>query len=73
MPGLETTKHTLVEIRHHPPDSRCVAEQSELPLWFMAGQKLVEISVLHVLCDHTKRVAVDAHSEQPDDVGVLQT
>lgn len=39
----------------------------------MAGQKLVEVSVLHVLCDHTERVAIDANSKQANDVGVLQT
>lgn len=39
----------------------------------MAGQKLVEVSVLHVLCDHTERIAVDTHSKQANDVGVLQT
>ncbi len=55
------------------PDSRCVAEQSQLSLGFVAGQELVEISILHVLCDHAERVAVDAHSEHADDVGVLQT
>lgn len=63
----------LLFVDHHSPDSRCIAEQSELSLRFVAGQKLVEISVLHVLCDHTERVAVDAHSEQANDVGVLQT
>lgn len=55
------------------PNSWCIAEESKLPLGFMAGQKLVEISVFHVLCDHTERVAVDAHSQQTNDVGVLQT
>lgn len=39
----------------------------------MARQELVEVSVLHVLRDHTERVAADAHSQQPNDVGVLQT
>lgn len=49
-------------VHHRSPDSRCIAEQSKLSLGFMAGQKLVEISILHVLCDHTEWVAVDAHS-----------
>lgn len=44
------------------PHSRCIAKQSKMSLWFVAGQELVEISVLHVLCDHAERVAVDAHS-----------
>lgn len=39
----------------------------------MARQELVEVSVLHVLRYHTERVAADAHSQQPNDVGVLQT
>lgn len=60
------------EPQHLSPDSGGVAEQSELPLWFMAGQELVEVSVLHVLCDHTEGVAVDAHRQQSYDVGVLQ-
>lgn len=44
------------------PDCGGVAEQGELSLGLMPGQKLVEVSILHVLCDHTERVAVDAHS-----------
>ena len=70
-------KHTpsvLIQfVRHHSPDSGCIAEQSQLPLGLVAGEELVEISVLHVLCDHTERVAVDAHGKQANDVGVLQT
>lgn len=70
-------KHTpsvLIQfVRHHSPDSGCIAEQSQLPLGLVAGEELVEISVLHVLCDHTERVAVDAHGQQANDVGVLQT
>lgn len=73
-----TNRHTHaavseVIVQHGSPDSRRIAEQSKLSLGFVAGQELVEISVLHVLCDHTERVAVDAHSQQANDVGVLQT
>lgn len=63
----------LFLIFEHTPDCRCIAELSELSLRLVAGQKLVEVSVLHVLCDHTERVAVDAYSKQANDVGVLQT
>lgn len=59
--------------RKTSPHGRCVAYQSKLSLWLMARQELVEVSVLHVLRDHTERVAADAHSQQPNDVGVLQT
>lgn len=33
----------------------------------------VEVSVLHVLGHHAQRVRGDAHTQQPDDVGVVQT
>jgi hypothetical protein len=39
----------------------------------MAGQELVEVIVLHVLCDHAEGVAADTHGQQTDNVGVLQT
>lgn len=59
-------------MRRRSPDSGGVAEQGELPLWLVAGQELVEVAVLHVLCDHAEGVAVDAHGQQAYDVGVLQ-
>ena len=30
--------------------------------WLMAGKKLIEISIFHVLSDHAKRILSDAHS-----------
>ena len=36
------------------------------------GQILVQISTFHVLSDHTERVAAHTHSQQTDDVWVLQ-
>lgn len=53
------------------PDSGGVAEQGELPLRLVAGQELVEVAVLHVLCYHAEGVAVDAHGQKADDVGIL--
>ena len=38
----------------------------------MTGKELVEVAILHVFCDHAERVAVHAHRQQADDVGVLQ-
>lgn len=73
--GWEGEKQTNIAFRAatHSPDSRCIAEQGELSLGFMTGQELVQIPVLHVLCDHTERVAVDAHCQEANDVRVLQT
>lgn len=39
----------------------------------MAGQELVEVSILHVLCDHAEGVTADTHGQQTDYVRVLQT
>lgn len=54
-------KTAIAEMQWLSPDSGGVAEQSELPLGLVAGQELVEVAVLHVLCDHAQGVAVDAH------------
>jgi len=65
--------HDLPPPSPPPPDGRRVAEPGQLPLGLVAGQELVEVTVLHVLRDHAQRVAVDAHGQQADDVRVLQT
>lgn len=69
--GKPVTHSSLAAI--HSPDSHGIAEQSELPLGFMSWQKLIEVSILHVLCDHTERITVDAHCQETNDVWVLQT
>lgn len=53
------------------PDSGCIAGGGALGL--MAGQELVEVSILHVLSDHAEGVFSNAHCQQPDDVGVLES
>ncbi len=55
------------------PDCGSVAEESNHALRLMAGQELIKVSVLHVLCDHTQRVRAHTHRQQPDDVGVFQS
>lgn len=40
----------------------------DLPL----REEHVEVSVLHVLGDHAERVRGDAHTQQSDDVGVIE-
>lgn len=41
----------------------------DLPL----RQEHVQVSVLHVFGHHAQRVGRHAHTQQPDDVGVVQT
>lgn len=36
------------------------------------GQVLVQVSTFHVLGDHTERITAHTHSQQADDVRVLQ-
>lgn len=41
-------------------------------LGFLTRQKLVEITIFHVFSNHAERVISDAHSQQPDYIGILQ-
>lgn len=38
----------------------------------MPGKELIEIAILHVLGDHAERVLSDTHSQETNDVGILQ-
>ena len=54
------------------PDGGCVVCRPCFVQKHPVGQILVEVSTLHVLSDHTERVAAHTHSQQADDVRVLQ-
>lgn len=42
-------------------------------LYLPLRQEHVQVSVLHVFSHHAQRVGRHAHTQQPDDVGVVQT
>lgn len=45
---------------------------AHLVFQLMATEELVEVTILHVLCDHAQRVVFHAHTQQPYNVEVLQ-
>ena len=57
----------------HAPYGGCFIGCGGLRLKLMPREILIEISVLHVLCDHAEGVALHTHSQQTDDVGVPQS
>lgn len=62
---------TLVHI-YCLPDGRGIVRGPRLVQKHTVGQILVEVSTFHVLSDHTEGVAAHTHSQQSDDVGILQ-
>lgn len=54
------------------PDGRGVMCRSRLVQKHSVGQILVQVSTFHVLGDHTEGITAHTHSQQTDDVRVLQ-
>ena len=55
------------------PDGGGVVRWTALVQQHTVGQVLVEVSTLHVLCDHAERIAAHTHTQQTNDVRILQT
>lgn len=54
------------------PDGRGVVRRPRLVQKHSVGQILVQVATFHVLGDHTEGIAAHTHSQQTDDVRVLQ-